>query len=98
MHLKNYEEAKTPLEKAIAALFVSEKKNSKAAAWNWAEEAAEISTELGVNNAQDLLGDGRYPDIQPLLEKLKLLEMVREDEAEAERMAASALGPTRPRA
>jgi len=70
-HLVDYEEARGDLEKALAALIVAEAKNAKARAWNWAEKAAMHAEGVGVENAQDLLGSGRYPETEPLRNALE---------------------------
>lgn len=72
-HLTNYEEAKEPREKALAALVVVENKSSKRLAWRWAETAAGHAEEAGVLNADSLLGNGRRPEIEPLRKALREL-------------------------
>lgn len=72
-HLANYENAKEPLEKTLAALVVVENKNSRRLAWEWAETAAEHAEEAGVLNAGSLLGNGRWPKVETLRKVLKAL-------------------------
>jgi hypothetical protein len=73
-HLVDYEEAVEGGDKreiALAALEVAVHKNTKSAAWSWAEEAADLAVELGIMNAHELLGRGRYPKTEDLVAQLK---------------------------
>lgn len=70
-HLVDYEEAVTPLQKALAALECSVAKTSKAGAWSWATTAAEHAEEAGIKNAHELLGTDRWPEIDPLRRALQ---------------------------
>jgi len=65
-HLVRYDEARTDREKALAAIDVAYAKNSKNAAWAWAEKAVEHAQAAGVENTEELVGGGRYPDLQDL--------------------------------
>lgn len=72
-HLVDYEEATNEKDKALTALTVAEHKSSKSAAWSWAETAAEHAQSCGIENAEALLGSGRYPLTEPLRKVLQAL-------------------------
>lgn len=73
-HLIAYEEARMEKEKALAAIEVVGHKNSKRLAWAWADTAAEHAESLGIDNALDLLGNGRWPDVDRLKETILTFE------------------------
>lgn len=66
MHLVNYEEAKSPLDKALAAIEVSKRKSAKAGAWHWAEIALDHARDLPGPPLRSDLGNGRYPNTESL--------------------------------
>jgi putative CRISPR-associated protein (TIGR02620 family) len=68
-----YEEAKTDIEAALAAIEVSRRKSAKVRAWSWAETAITDAVAAGVKNAAELVGGGRYPDFDALEVALKAL-------------------------
>ena len=70
-HLLRYEDAVTPLEKALAALDCADAKASNSGAWSWAETAANHAAEAGIENASQLLGDGRRPNTSALRSALE---------------------------
>lgn len=65
-HLLDYEEAKTEKEKGLAALACSRAKSAKSGAWSWAETAARHAEACGIENAVELLGSGRWPELDAL--------------------------------
>ena len=70
-HLVNYEEAKGPRAKALAAIEVFKRKNAKHLAWSWAEKAQAHAREIDVEVS---IGEGRYPDTDALEKALRDLE------------------------
>lgn len=73
-HLLDYEQARTTLERALAAIECAERKSSRAGAWWWAEVAIEHAAELGVANAHDLVGGGRWPELAALRSQLRAMD------------------------
>jgi len=73
VHLVNYEEARTEKDKALAAIEVARRKNSKALAWSWAEKAIEHAERAGIEDAGSLVAGGRYPDCTELEKRLRSL-------------------------
>jgi len=65
-HLVEYEEAQGDKAQALAAILVVRHKNSKHLAWGWARTAAKHAQAAGVDNASDLLGNGRWPKTDAL--------------------------------
>ncbi len=60
------------IQKAIAAIEVSRRKNAKSLAWSWAEIAGDHAFAAGINNIE--LGAGRYPDLDKLENNLRSLQ------------------------
>jgi hypothetical protein len=73
-HLVDYENATGEIEKALAAITVTRRKQSKSKAWSWATQAAEHATRAGISKALQLLGNERWPDPSALEEALLALQ------------------------
>ena len=63
---REYTDARDDWQKACAAISIARRKQSRVAAWEWANTAARHSENLGIGNARDLLGVASFPNIAAL--------------------------------
>lgn len=85
--IRDYEVAVSQRSKSLAAIRVSRTRSSKGSAWAWAYRAADHAVLCGVKTPRQLLGTGKYPEVDalkeaiekaPVLNTVELLQRVRD--------------------
>lgn len=63
---KEYLDARDDYQKALAALSIARRKQSRIAAWEWSNTACKHCESIGIGNARELLGNQSFPNLAAL--------------------------------
>lgn len=63
---REYTDARDEWQKAYASIVIARRKQSRIAAWEWANTAARHAENVGIGNARNLLGVDGYPNLSAL--------------------------------